>query len=769
MKRRTWLLSAAGIGGAALVGWGVLPQRSRMGKPELMLPSKADIALNGWIKINADGSVTLAMPRSEMGQGVHTALAMLVAEELDTPLAKIKLEQAGADAIYGNVAMFVGSLPFHPLDMEEGHKTTVVKTGQWIVGKLSRELGVNATGGSSSVSDAWEPLRLAAATARAQLVQAAAAQFKVAAADIRIKDGMVFAGAKTVHFGALAAAAAGASVGDVTTKARADWQIIGKPAPRSDVPAKVNGTAQFGADVRPEGLLYASVRMCPMIGGAPGAMDTTAALALPGVQRLVQLGSYGGSTAGFAVVGKSSWHAKQGALAVDVQWQQRAGGALNTGDIEKSIASQATDDKGFAFYKNGDVTAVESMIVDQTRNAGSAGAGALRVIESQYSAPYLAHATLEPMNCTARVDAQGVEIWAPTQVPQMARRIAAQVAGVSEDKVKLHVTLLGGGFGRRLDVDFVGQAVRVAMDCGGKPVQILWSREEDMGHDFYRPAHAANLRGALDAKGDLTMLRIHSAGDAITPRWFERALPMLAGPVDAPDKTTSEGLFDLPYSIPHQRITHAATKSGVPVGYWRSVGHSHNAFFSESFIDELAHAAQTDPLQFRRKLLKDAPRYLAVLNLAAEKAQWGAKLPAGHALGIAIHESFGTIAAQVAQVSVGNSGLPLVHRVICALDCGVAVNPQIIAQQVESSVIYGLTAALYGRIDIEEGVVKQTNFSQYQMVKLRQAPIVQTHIVPSMHAPGGIGEPAVPPLAPAVSNAFFVLTGKRHRSLPIAV
>ena len=767
MKRRTWLLSAAGLGGAALVGWGVMPQRSRLGKPELMLPTSGDVALNGWIKINADGSVTLAMPRSEMGQGVHTALAMLVAEELDMPLAKVKLEQAGADAIYGNVAMFVGGLPFHPLDMEEGHKTTAVKTGQWIVGKLSRELGVNATGGSSSISDAWEPLRLAAATARAQLVQAAAAQFKVAAADIRVKDGLVSAGAQTAHFGLLAAGAAGVSVGDVTLKARADWRIIGQAAPRSDVPAKVNGTAQFGADVRPVGLLYAAVRMCPMLGGAPGAMNTTAAMAMPGVQRVVQLASFGGSTAGFAVVGKSSWHAKQGALAVDVQWQQRAGGALNTVEIEKTIAASAVNDKGFAFYKNGDVAAVESLIADQKRHAGTAGALALRVVDAQYSAPYLAHATMEPMNCTARVDAQGVEIWAPTQVPQMARRIAAQVAGVPEDKVKLHVTLLGGGFGRRLDVDFVAQAVRVAMDCGGKPVQILWSREEDMGHDFYRPAHAAHLRGAVDAKGDVSMLRIHSAGDAITPRWFERAMPMLAGPIDPPDKTASEGLFDRPYAIPHQRITHVATKSGVPVGFWRSVGHSHNAFFSESFIDELAHAAQTDPLQFRRKLLKGAPRYLAVLNLAADKAQWGAKLPAGHAVGIALHESFGTIAAQVAQVSIGDKGVPRVHRVVCALDCGTAVNPQIIAQQVESSVIFALTAALYGRIDIADGVVQQTNFAQYPMLTLAQAPVVETHIVPSSLAPGGIGEPAVPPLAPAIGNALFVLTGKRQRSMPL--
>jgi isoquinoline 1-oxidoreductase beta subunit len=353
-------------------------------------------------------------------------------------------------------------------------------------------------------------------------------------------------------------------------------------------------------------------------------------------------------------------------------------------------------------------------------------------------------------------------------VPGFARDLAARVAGVDVDQVTLHVTYMGGGFGRRLDADFVGQAVRVAMACDGLPVQLLWSREEDTTHDFYRPLHVAQMRAAVDAKGTVSSLRIHSAGDAITPRWMERGLPALAGPFDTPDKTTAEGLFDLPYGFASQHMAHVATHSGVPVGFWRSVGHSHNAFFSESFVDELAHETGQDPLAFRQALLKDAPRYLAVLNLAAEKAAWGTSLPQGHARGIALHESFGSIVAEVAEVSL-QDGKPRVHRVVCAVDCGTVINPGLVAQQMESAVIFGLTAALYGRIDITEGVVQQRNFDSYPMVMLADAPVVETWTLASTRPPAGVGEPGVPPLAPALANALFVLTGKRQRALPLQV
>ncbi len=763
MKRRAWLLSATGAAGALLVGWSLLPARSRLGSPAKPWPASVPeldgAVFNGWIKIRPDGGVVLAMPRSEMGQGVHTALAMLVAEELDVPLQRVAVAQAGSDAIYGNVAMLVGSLPFHPLDVDDFAKEgaprvrpTPVRIGEWMMGKVARELGINATGGSSSLADAWDVVRLAAATARASLLGAASLDWKLPVDELTVKNGVIsHPSGPSSHYGELAKFAAATPPGDVTLKSRGDWKLIGRSAPRLDLPGKVNGTAVFGLDVRLPDMLYASIRLCPMLGGSAGAIQVNAVLGLPGVERLVRLAAYAGSTAGFAVVGKTWWQAQQAALTVPVEWQQRPAGGLDTRAIEKSLEDALAREEGHVFYKKGDV--------------GKAEVVAARKVEAIYRAPYLAHATLEPMNCTAQVKDGKVWLWVPTQVPQMAVAVAARVAGVTQEDVHVTVTLLGGGFGRRLEVDCVAQAVRIALECGGRPVQLIWSREEDTTHDFYRPMQVARLRAFLDEKGGITGLAIKSAGDAITPRWLERTMPALSGPFDTPDKSAAEGLFDLPYGFPSQMMSHVATRSGVPVGYWRSVGHSHNAFFSESFVDELAWASGQDPLVFRRSLLADAPRHLAVLDLAALKAGWGSALPEGRARGIALHESFGSIVAQVVEVSLLN-GVPRVHRVVCAVDCGTVVNPGVVAQQMEGSVVFALTAALHGRIDIEEGVVRQKNFPQYGMVGLAQSPVVQTFMVPSQRAPGGAGEPGVPPLAPALGNALHALTGKRLRSLP---
>ena len=750
MKRRTLILSGLGATAALVVGWGVLPARSRMGAGDLLKPTSGQIALNGWLKIAQDGSVILAMPRSEMGQGVHTALPMLVAEELDLPVDAVKIEQAGMDSLYGNVAMFVASLPFHP--NQDG--SALVKTGEWMTGKLARELGVIVTGGSSSVADAWGPVRLAAATVRAQLAGAASAKLGVPVDQLQFDAGKISGGGKSINFAALAADAASIKPSQVQVKESKAFKLIGKPAQRNDIPAKVNGTAQFGMDVRLPDMVYAAVKLCPMLGGSAGGFDSSAALKIKGVERVVQLPSLGGGTAGLAVIGQTTWHARQGAAALDVQWQQRPTGVLDSAKIETELNAIATAGGGFAFHSRGDADAAEKT--------------AARTIEALYDAPYMAHATLEPMNCTAQLSDGKLTIWAPTQVPQMARDAAAKVAGIDKENVTVNVTLLGGGFGRRLEVDFIAQAVEVAKFTGGRPVQLVYSREEDMTHDVYRPAHAALLRGSVDTNGRISSLRIQSAGDAITPRWFERALPLLAGPVDAPDKTTAEGLFDLPYDFAHQHMSHTATKMGVPVGYWRSVGHSHNAFFSESFIDELAQATQTDPYVFRKQHLTSAhaKRHLAVLELAAGKAGWGKKLPEGHAQGIALHESFNSVVAQVVQVSIVD-GTPRVHKVVCAVDCGQVINPGIVAQQMESSVVFALSAALWGKITIVGGAVVQQNYPQYRMLKLAETPLVETHIVPSSAAPTGIGEPGVPPLAPALAGAMFALTGKRVRSLPM--
>ncbi|MET0332990.1 MAG: molybdopterin cofactor-binding domain-containing protein [Rhizobacter sp.] len=760
MRRRSMLLLGAGATGALVVGWGVLPARSRLGGPDKPAPAEGPVGLNGWIKIAPDGAVILAMNRSEMGQGVHTALAMLVAEELDTPLDQIRLEQAVPDKIYGNVSMFVGSLPLHPHNSEPGRETGGVKAGRWIVGKVARELGISVTGGSSTVADAWGVLRLAAATARAQLLGAASLQWKLPREELQIVAGVVsHAAAKhSAHFGLLAREAAATPVSNVVPKDAKTWRLIGTRAPRTDIASKIDGSARFGIDVREPNQLFASIRHCPMLGGSPGRIDSDAAMKLPGVERIVRLNAYAGSTAAVAVVGRTTWHAKQGAQALDIEWRAPPAGTLDTRRIaaalEAAARQAAAEDGGMPFHKVGDVKAARE--------------GAARRIEALYTAPYLAHATLEPMNCTAQVKDGRVDIWAPTQVPDMARAAAARTAGVALQQVTLHQTLLGGGFGRRLEVDFVCQAVRIAIETNGRPVQLTWTREEDTTHDFYRPAGAAVMQASVDAQGIVTGLSITSAGDAITPRWIERGLPALAGPVDTPDKTASEGLFDLPYAIAHQRIAHVATKSGVPIGFWRSVGHSHNAFFSEGFIDELAHELEHDPLTFRLSLLNDMPRHAAVLKLAADKAGWGKPLPTGRARGVALHESFGSIVAQVAEVSHTPNGQPRVHRVVCAADIGTVVNPGIVAQQMEGAIIFGLSAALHGRIDIEGGVVKQTNFPNLPLLKMADAPpVIETHLVASNHPPGGVGEPGTPPIAPAVANALFVLTGKRQRSLPL--
>jgi isoquinoline 1-oxidoreductase subunit beta len=763
MKRRTFLLSGTALGGALVVGWGAMPPRDRVGRRGPLNSTASEVRLNGWIRIAPDGRVLLAMNRSEMGQGVHTALPMLVAEQLDIGLDRIQLEQAGPDTLYGNVVGFLGYLPFHPDDREPGHETRTVRVGRWFVTKLARELGINVTGGSSSVADAWEVLPLAAATARAELLGAAALQWRLPVDELRIVDGVIEhdSGVRG-HFGEFArqAAALTVSARNIHVKPREAWQLIGRQPLRTDVPAKVNGSAVFGMDVKPEGLLYATVRHCPMIGGSAARVDVDATLRRPGVERVVRLGRTAGTTSGVAVVARSTWHAMQAARTMDVAWRppphDPAVGLLDTQRVDEALeraAREAQDTAGgVPFHRRGDVDAAE--------------AAATRQHEAVYHAPYLAHATMEPMNCTAQVRDGRVTLWVPTQAPTFAREVAARVAGVDMEAVDLHITLLGGGFGRRLDVDYVAQAVRIAMETGGRPVQLVWPREEDFTHDFYRPAGVAVMRATLDARGRPEALRMTVAGDAITPRWIARNRPAWATRFDAPDKTAVEGFFDLPYAVPHQRIAQQATRSGVPIGYWRSVGHSHHAFFTEGFIDELAHEAGQDPVAFRLSLLDRHPRFAAVLKLAADKARWGRPLPPGRARGVALHESFGSIVAEVMEVSL-NNGRPRVHRVVCAIDCGTVVHPGIVAQQMEGGVIFGLSAALYGRVDIRQGEVVQKNFDTARLLTLAETPVIETHIVPSTLPPGGVGEPGTPPAAPALVNAWFALTGQRVRRLPL--
>jgi isoquinoline 1-oxidoreductase beta subunit len=750
-SRRRFLLGGLAAGAALVVGWGVAPPRQRLrATADGAIHHAGTIALNGWVAIAFDGTVDVVVPRSEMGQGVHTALPVLLAEELDAPLEAVRVVQAPIDKIFANLTVLRDTLPFHPDDAGNFQVGA-----RWVAGKVARELGIMFTGASTSVKDAWPTMRTAGAVARAMLLRAAAEQWQAKAETLTTRDGMVLhPDGRRAPYGLLAqrAAALGGDIdaGDVRLKTPAQFRLIGRPLPRRDTPSKVNGRAVFGIDVRPEGLLYAALRMAPVLGAGVAGFDATKVAAMPGVETVVDVSSalapLSGAGAGVAVVAQGWWQAKQAALALPVQWTTSPHAALSSDAVFAGFAQALDQESGHTYFETGSQDAPEL--------AGS------RTVQAEYRAPFLAHATMEPQNCTAQVLNGKVRLWAPTQVPSIAVDVAAKVAGVARADVSIEVTMLGGGFGRRLETDMVAQAVAVAMQTRGRPVQLIWTREDDTGHDVYRPAALARYAARLGADGRVLAWDSKLASGAIGHQYFPRNLGL---PGVVPDKTTAEGEYDLQYAIANRRSRHVIVDSFVPIGYWRSVGHSHNAFFKESFADELAHAAGRDPVAFRRALLQDRPRHLAVLDAALARAGTAAS---GRAHGVAVHQAFGTVVAQVAEVSVEDKEIR-VHRVVCAVDCGLVVNPNIVAQQVESSVLFGLSAALAGEITFRDGRPQQSNFGDYPVLRMAQAPAVETIIVPSAAPPEGMGEPAVPPVAPAVANAVFKLTGQRLRSLPL--
>lgn len=739
-SRRRFILGGLGVTGALIVGWGMMPQRQRLHVANPIPTSGGDVRLNGWIRIANDGTVTVAMPQCEMGQGVYTALPMLVAEELDVPLAMVKIERAPIDKIFGNVALLKDGLPFHP----DG-AGTFKEAAVWLAGKAARELGLMITGGSSSVKDTWMPLREAGATARAMLIAAAAKEWGVAASECRSEAGAVLhASGRRTAYGELAAKAVDSEPGKIRLKEPKDFKLIGTPQPRRDSAEKVNGRAVFGLDPRPPGQIYAAVKMSPTIGGSVQTIDADAVKTMPGVIRVVDFSGVAAGMSGVAVLAKSYWQAKQALAVLPVTWNEGPNAKLSTAAVFQELAAKLDSETGFTYHQVGE----------------SGTTRAAKTITAEYRAPFLAHATMEPINCTVRVKDGKVVLWASTQVPSIAVDTAARVAGVKSEQVTLHVTYIGGGFGRRLEVDMIAQGVAIAMQAGGAPVQVIWSREEDIAHDFYRPAALARFTASLDAAGNVVAYDTRLASGAITHQVMERTFGLIGA---GPDKTTAEGAFDMPYEFLHQNIAHVVVPTPVPIGYWRSVGHSHNAFFKESFIDELAHAAGKNSVDFRRSLLKRHPRHLAVLDAAVAKAGMPAQ---GRAHGVALHQSFGSIVAEVAEVSIENNEIR-VHKVVCAIDCGIAVNPNIIAQQMESGVIFGLSAALFGEVTIKDGKVEQRNFHDYPVLRMNQAPLVETVVIRNAEPPEGVGEPGTPPIAPAVANAVFALTGKRLRSLPL--
>jgi isoquinoline 1-oxidoreductase beta subunit len=679
----------------------------------LAAPKRAQAAVsnsfspNAYLRITPDNRITVVCGSAEMGQGVLTAIPMLVAEELDADWSLVSVEQAPVDQAYNN-PMF----------------------------------GMQATGGSTTVRGQWTPMREAGAAARAMLVAAAAETWGVDATTLRTERSQVFGpGGKKLSYGALVASAARQRApAKPVLKANKDFKILGKPTRRLDSAAKINGTAQFGIDARVDGMLVAVMARAPIAGAKPKAMDEAKARAVKGVRKIISIDS------GVAVLADGYWAAKQGRDALAVQWDLGAHADLSSAKVHDMLVSGANQ--------------AEAVARDEG-NVKDAAANAAQTLSAEYEVPYLAHACMEPLNCTAWVKGDEVTIWAGTQSQGPAQGILAQVGSVAPAKVKINTLLLGGGFGRRFAPDFTIDATLLSK-LSGSPVKLIYSREDDMAAGFYRPASLVRFEGALNEQGQPTLLRAAVASPSIMA-----ASGFMKIPESGVDAMAVEGLADHPYEIANQRILYGRAEPGPQVWFWRSVGHSQNAFFIESFVDELAHAAKADPLKFRLGLLAKHPRLRGVLELAAAKAGWGSPAPKGVYRGIAVAESFGSYVAEVAEVSVAKDGTPKVHRVVAAVDCGQTVNPQTIARQIEGAIVYGLSAALYGKITHKDGRVEQGNFHDYPVLRMSEMPKVEVHIVPSMEAPGGIGEPGTPPIAPAVMNAIFAATGVRVRKLPL--
>jgi isoquinoline 1-oxidoreductase subunit beta len=719
--RRGFLVSAGGAGVGLVLGFAWSSKAAAA--VALADAAGAPARLNPFVQVASDGTVTLWASKSEMGQGVRTALPMILAEELEADWQKVKVEQADAYPGFG--------------DQE--------------------------TGGSSSVRSMWTPLRQAGAAAREMLVAAAAATWNVPAGECSARDSVVThkPTGRTLGYGELAAKAAALPVPkEPALKNASEFRIVGTARSRVDVGAMVTGTARYSLDVRRPGLLFASVERSPVFGGTVKSFDAATAKAVKGVRHVVELKPQGKpvfSEAGVAVIADTTWAALQGRKALGVVWDEGKNASASSASLTAAMKS---------LVEAGGTTVAE------TGNVKEALANASRKIEADYEFPFVAHATMEPMNCTAEVKADSCEVWAPTQSPGNARKAVATALGLPEDKVTLHVTLLGGGFGRRLQTDDVVEATLLSK-AAGAPVKVVFTREDDMQHDFYRPASYHRLTAGLDASGAVVAWEHRLASPSI--------LEFLEGPgFKTPSAAEMGGADAPPYRFPAHRAAHALAPSPVPRGWWRSVDHPHGCFASESFMDEVAAAAKVDPLELRRRLLGeprqikseegpafDTGRYRAVLEAAAKAAGWDNPLPAGRGRGIAAQFSFASYVAEVAEVSVDAKGKVKVDRIVCVADCGTVVNPDILRAQLEGGIVWGLTAALKSAITIDRGRVQQASFDSYPLLRLDETPVIEVHLLPSTEPPTGAGEPGVPPVGPAVANAIFAATGKRVRKLPI--
>jgi isoquinoline 1-oxidoreductase beta subunit len=704
LSRRNFLISSAAVSGGMVLSL-ALP----------FGPSEAagveDFAPNAFVRIGSDGEIVLTMPYVEMGQGTYTSIPMLIAEELEVGLNQVRLEHAPPNEnLYAN-----------PM------------------------LGVQATGNSNALRGGWMPLRQAGATAKAMLIAAAAKRWGVDAKSCRAQEGEVIheTSGKRLKYGELAADAAQMPVPKkIELKRPEDFRLIGTPAKRLDAAGKVNGTATYGIDVRPPGVKIATLAQSPVFAGRLKSVDDGAAKAVKGVRQIVRLDD------AVAVVADHMGAAKKGLEALKIEWDGGPNAGLSTQDVAREL-EQATLKPGAVAQNIGD--------------ADSAMGTAVTKVEASYEVPFLAHATMEPMNCTVHFRGSECEIWIGTQAIARVQAMAAKAAGLPPEKVTVHNHLLGGGFGRRLEADGAVCAVEIAKQVDG-PVKVVWTREEDIQHDLYRPYWFDRLTAGLDKDGKPIAWNHRFAGSSVISRWLP---PAYANGLD-PDST--EGAINLVYKFPNFHVEYVRVEPpGIPTGFWRSVGPSHNVFVTESFVDELAAAAKQDAVAFRRTLLEHNPRALAVLDLAAEKAGWGQRLPKGRGRGVSLQNAFGSLLAQVAEVEVAKDGSVRVQRVTCAMDCGTVVNPDTVQAQLQSGIMYGVTAALYGEITLKNGRVEQSNFDSYQILRMNEAPVIEVHLVKSTEPPGGMGETGTSAIVPAIANAVFAATGKRLRKMPVDV
>jgi len=705
LSRRVFLMSSVAAGGGLMLGFG-LP----FFVGDVMADESSSFVPNAFIRIGGDGSVTLTMPYVEMGQGTYTSIPMLIAEELEVDLSQVQLEHAPPDEKrYGN-----------PLFG-----------------------GVQGTGGSSAIRAVWEPLRQAGATARIMLIAAAAKRWKVEPSSCHAERGEVVhkTSERRIGYGALAGDAAQLPIPEkVALKRPEEFKLIGTPAKRLDAPSKVNGTAIYGIDVKLPGLKVATLAQSPVFGGRLKSVDDAAAKAVKGVLQIVRLDD------AVAVVADHMGAAKKGLAALVIQWDDGPHATLSIADIARDL-EKGTLNPGAVAQNVGDVAKAITRAVTK--------------VDAIYQVPFLAHAAMEPMNCTVHVRKDSCEVWVGSQVIARAQATAAKTTGLPLDKVVVHNHLIGGGFGRRLEIDGVTRAVQIAMHVDG-PVKVIWTREEDIQHDMYRPYFLDRMSAGLDEAGMPIAWNHRFAGSSILARW---APPAFNNGLD-PD--TIDGAINLPYALPNLRVEYLRMEPpGIPTAFWRGVGPSHSVFVVESFMDELAAAAKKDPVGYRRALLDKAPRARAVLQLAAEMAGWGEPLPQGSGRGVALQFVFGTYMAQVAEVEVSQEGEVRVRRVVCAVDCGSVVNPDTVQAQVQGAVIFGVSAALFGQVTLKGGRVEQTNFDTYRVLRMNEAPAIEVHIVKNTEPPGGMGEPGTSAIVPAVTNAIFAATGRRLRTLPV--